>query len=368
MRWALALGWFLPACAKDPQPAENTCGENDVCVLAGTGELGFNEDGLPYDETRLASPSAVYESPDGLPIIVDYSNMRVRTVDPEDGTIRTLVGNGFHAYSELGTHPHDTPLENPIDIGWNTDGHLCVLPQHEGRVVCVENDEITAFAGTGEIADGGDDGPAVDATMGYGGGMVFADDGTLYISDTTHSRIRRVSTDGTIDTVLGIGEGGATPLGFGPETAIRFPERLALSEDNDRLFVADTYNNRVLALDTETLEVSLIAGTGEAGFSGDDGDATSAQLNLPVGVTAGPDNSVLIADTRNHVIRHVDSDGTIRTVVGTGSTTLETVPQPPLQFAVLGPAGLSWNENGDLLIAEQWGHRILFARNLWGAL
>jgi len=366
MRWVLAFGWLLPACAKDPEPKAG-CTGNAVCIIAGTGDLGFNGDDLPATETRLASPSAVYEGPDGQPIIVDYSNMRVRAVD-DDGMIRTLVGNGFHAYSEPGVHPLDSPLENPVDIGWNAAGQLCVLPQHEGRVVCVEDDQIIPFAGTGEIADGGDGGSALEATMGYGSGMVFAEDGTLYISDATHSKIRRVNTDGIIETVLGTGAAGDDTLGIGPETSFRFPERIALDEENHRLIVADTHNNRVLALDIDTLEVSLVAGTGESGFSGDGGPGTTAQLHLPVGVAVGPDGGVLIADTRNHVLRHVNADGTIDTVLGTGSTTASTSPDTPLQFSLLGPAGMAWTAEGDLLIAEQLGQRILKARNLWDAL
>ena len=198
--------------------------------------------------------------------------------------------------------------------------------------------------------------------------MVFAEDGTLYISDSTHSRIRRVSPNGTIETVLGTGEAGTSPPGFGPDTAIRFPERLALDEEHGRLLVADTHNHRVLALDTDTLDATLVAGAGESGFSGDGGPATEARLHLPLGVAIGPDGSVLISDTRNHVIRHVDAAGTIDTVMGTGETAVQSESDVPLQFPVVGPAGLSWTQDGDLLVAEQLGHRILTLRDFWDAL
>jgi sugar lactone lactonase YvrE len=294
--------------------------------------------------------------------------MRVRVVD-EDNIIRTQVGDGFHAYSEVGAHPLDTPLENPVDIAWSPLGELCILPQHEGRVVCVdENNQIQRFAGTGVIADSGDGGAALDAEMGYGGGMVFAEDGTLFISDSSHSKVRRVLPDGSIDTVLGTGEAGSGPTGFGPDTPIRFPERLAVDEDNRRLIVADTHNHRVLALDLDTLQATVLAGTGESGFSGDGGPAENASLNQPLGVTVGPDGGVLIADSRNHVIRYVDADGQIDTVIGTGETTLSTRPDAYLQFSVVGPAGMSWTTDGDLMVAEQLGHRILRVAKFWDEL
>lgn len=368
MRWLLALGWVLPACEKEPEPiSQEGCEDNEVCILAGTGELGFNGEDLPALETRLASPSAVYEGPDGHTIIVDYSNMLVRIID-DHGIALTMVGNGFHAYAELGAAPQESPLENPVDIGWNAQGNLCILPQHEGRVVCIEDNQVTAFAGTGEISDTGDGGPALEATMGYGSGMAFAEDGTLYVSDSTHSRIRRVNTDGSIETVLGTGEAGTGTLGFGPDTALRFPERLALDEEHGRLLVADTYNHRILAMDTDTLDVTLVAGTGDLGFSGDGGPALDAQFYLPLGVAIGPNGGVLISDTRNHVIRYVDAAGNIDTVMGTGETTVQSDPDLPLQFPVVGPAGLAWTQDGDLLVAEQFGHRILTVRNFWDAL
>jgi sugar lactone lactonase YvrE len=366
MRWLLALGWWAPSCAKNPEPTDR-CSAGDVCIEAGTGELGFNGDDLGKRDTRLASPSAVYEHPEGRIVIVDYSNMRVREVT-ESGAIQTVVGNGFHAYSEPGATPLETPLENPVDIGWNPDGQLCVLPQHEGRVICLNGDGlIERYAGTGIIGDAGDDGPALDADIGYGGGMVFAEDGTLYVSDSTHSRVRRIRPDGTIDTALGTGEAGLGEPGFGPETAIRFPERLAYDETNQRLLVADAHNHRVLSVDAESLAVQWVAGTGEAGFSGDGGPATDAMLNQPMGVAVDADGGILIADTRNHVIRRIDPAGAIDTLVGTGADHATTDRASFDDFSMVGPAGLSWTAAGDLLIAEHWGHRILRARDLVSA-
>ena len=280
MKWLLALSGTLPSCSEPPSK-NGECGPSEVCIIAGTGDLGFNGDDQSARKTRLASPSAVYESPDGEVVVVDYSNMRIRTVDGE-GNIQTTVGNGFHAYSEMGANPLDTPLENPIDMGWNLAGDLCLLPQHEGRVICVNGDnKIERYAGTGVIADGHDGGDALDADLGYGGGMVFTADGTLFISDSTFSRVRRITPDGTIDTVLGTGSAGTGEAGFGPDMSIWFPERLAFDEGTQRLIVADTWNHRVIELDADTLEARILAGTGEGGFSGDAGPAAEAQFNFP---------------------------------------------------------------------------------------
>jgi DNA-binding beta-propeller fold protein YncE len=325
----------------------------------GSGDLGFNGVGLPSLETRLASPTSVRSDPDGRPVVIDYSNMRVRVLT-ESGTVETLVGNGYHGYSEIGVTALETPLENPVDAVWGPDGLLYVLPQHEGRVIVVAADgTIARVAGTGVLADTGDGGDSLDAEMGYGGGLAFADDGTLFVSDNSFSRIRRFGTDGIADTVLGVGSGGPGELGYGPETSIWSPERVVVDGPRNRLLVPDSFNHRVLALDLETLTVTLIAGSGERGYSGDGGPAELAELHNPVGIEVTAEGTVLIADLENNVLRAVFPDGIIETVAGTGAVTDISTVEDPLAFHMRRPAGLAWASGGDLLIAERSGHRVL---------
>ena len=273
-----------------------------------------------------------------------------------DGLVQTIVGNGIHAYSEPGADPLQTPLENPVDAKWGPDGVLYVLPQHEGRVIRLDAD-VTVCAGTGVIGDAGDGGDALDAEMGYGGGLALGPDGSMFISDNTFSRVRRVTPDGRIDTILGIGEAGTGAPGPGPSMAIRNPERVALDEANDRLIVADTGNHRVIAVDLGTLRATVIAGTGERGWAGDGGPGAAALLDGPVGVevVAG---GVLVADLGNDVVRLVDESGDIDVVAGVvgGGESWSDVPEA---FAMKGPAGLAWTDDGDLLVAERTGQRVL---------
>ena len=332
------------------------CADGLVCTIAGNGLLGFNGDGMDARDSWLAAPTSVTVDPEGRPVVIDYSNMRVRVLD--DGVLTTIVGDGRHAYSEIGAAPRDTPLENPVDAVWGPDGLLYVLPQHEGRVIRVKDGVIERFAGTGAIDHAGDGGPAVDAAMGYTGGFAFGPDGSLYISDNTHSRVRRIDPTGIIATVLGTGERALGTPGYGPEMAIDSPERIAI--DGDRLLVADTANDRVLGLDLTTLEATVIAGTGERGFAGDGGQAVDAQLDRPVGVLPGRDGGVLIGDLENHVVRFVSADGSIRTVLGTGARWEDAEDGlPATEMALRKPAGMAWAPNGDLLIAERGGHRVL---------
>ncbi|GEM_PF-1520245 len=336
-----------------------TCEPDRICAIAGSGELGFNGDGLRALQTRLASPTSVTVDPQGRPVVVDYSNMRVRVL-ADDGRIETLAGNGYHAYSELGVDPLHSPLENPVDAGWGPDGRLYVLPQHEGRVIVVDDDGVFQLvAGTGVLADSGDGGDALDAEMGYGGGFSFAADGTLFVSDNSFSRVRRVSPDGVIDTVLGVGSGGTGEPGYGPDVAIWSPERVLVDDARGRLLVADTFNHRVLAVDLETLDAVVVAGSGERGHTGDGGPAVDAALDSPVGLAVTAEGAVIVADLQNNVLRVVALDGGIETVAGTGELTGESWVEDPLDFVLKRPAGMAWTPDGDLLIAERSGHRML---------
>lgn len=341
----------LAAGCQDP------CEAGRICVLIGDGELGFNGDGLPGPQTRLASPTSVGVDPDGRVFVVDYSNMRVRTLE-EDGTVSTTVGNGEHAYSEIGRYRLDSALENPVDAAWGPDDRLYVLPQHEGRVITIgPSGLIEACVGTGVLADSGDGGHALDAELGYGGGLALGPDGAIYVSDATFHRVRRIDPSGSIGTVLGTGEAGLGAPGFGPETAIRGPERLALDATGERLIVADTVNHRVLALDLTSLQVEIVAGDGTRGRSGDGGPGVAARLDYPTGVAVAPDGAVLIADLGNDVIRRVGLDGTIAIVAG-GEDEKARPHGPAGRFPMRGPAGLAW-DGPDLLIAERSGQRVL---------
>ncbi len=362
------------------------CGPNcipgAICEIAGTGELGFNGEGLDALDTKLASPTSVLTDPQDRMMVVDYSNMLVRVLD-DDGTLQSMVGKNVHSFSEIGADALDTPLENPVDASWGPDGLLYILAQHEGRVIRVgEDGRIELYAGSGVLADGPGGVPAVEAEMGYGGGMAWGPDGSLYVSDSTYSRVRRFTPDGSVEIVLGrhpvdptdevgedTGDGGIVDDAPASLTAegdlpaqgeeVRYPERLVVDAARDRLIVADTGNHRVVALDLQTGVSSVLAGTGQSGFAGDGGPATEAQLSGPVGVEVTADGSVIIADLNNDVLRLVTADGTIETVAGDRDGETPRSWGDPLEFPMRRPAGLAWTAEGDLLIAERGGHRVL---------
>ncbi len=327
----------------------------------GTGELGFNGDGLPGPETMLASPMAAREDPDGRPVVIDFSNMRLRAVQGDDGLVQTIVGSGIHAYSEPGAAALESPLENPIDARWGPDGLLYVAPLHEGRLIRVgEDGRIERVVCTGESLDStGDGGAALDATMGYPGGLAWGSDGTLFVSDNSNHRVRAVSPDGVIDTVIGTGERGFDLEGEGISVRLSYPMQLEVV--GERLLVADSGNHRVGELDLATGMFRTLVGTGEEGFAGDGGPATSARLSEPTGLAA-MDGRIWVGDLGNGVVREIAPDGMIETVVGGSADDAEGDVFDAMSAPLRRPAGLATTAAGELLIADRGAHRVFLWR------
>ena len=176
---------------------------------------------------------------------------------------------------------------------------------------------ITTVAGTGDEGFSGDGGPATSARLNRPWAIALDGAGNLYITDLRNIRIRKVDTSGTITTVAGTGEEGFSGDG-GPATSAQLfgPRGVAL-DGAGNLYIADTGNIRIRKVDTAGT-ITTVAGTGVFGFSGDGGPATSAQLNGDRGIALDGAGNLYIAEFVNRRIRKMDTSGTITTVAGTG--------------------------------------------------
>lgn len=305
--------WFiLEACA------EPACEEvsGNVCAVAGTGDQGFNGDGLSPAETWLYLPTALAWSPEGELVVVDYNNMRVRALaDP----VRSLAGNGEHAYATPGAGVLESALENPIDVAWSPAGAMTISASHEARVLLVEDGVVGVYAGTGEEGDDGDGGPATAARFSAElGGIAWDDDGRLAIVDTAFGTLRVVQPDGTVERwatgmsrpqgvswidgafwVADTGGGriwrvdaeGATVEAEG------FVQPWAVADVGGVVVAAD---NRVWRLDGE-----VIAGSGADESSGDGGPAVDAGFATVSDLLPAPEGGFYLAELRGAVVRRV---------------------------------------------------------------
>ena len=219
--------------------------------------------------------------------------------------------------------------------------------------------EIVTVAGNGSAGYSGDGGPALQAQLNQPFGVVRGPDGDLYICDTGNHVIRKVAADGTIDTVAGNGEAGYSGDG-GPalEAALNEPYEIRFDRQGNMVFV-EMANHVVRRVDQTTGLISTLAGTGEAGFSGDGGPAVEARLSRPHSIQLGPSGDLFICDIGNHRVRRVGrEDGRILTFAGTGGQG-KTPDGAALEGTPLnGPRALDFDAEGNLWLALREGNAV----------
>ena len=219
---------------------------------------------------------------------------------------------------------------------------------------------ITTIAGTGEAGFSGDGGDALLASLNRPYGIFVDPEGDLFIADRYNNRIRRVDgATGIITTVAGTGVAGFSgDEGEAAHASLNEPASVFVDSEGN-LFIADRYNHRVRRVDGETRIITTVAGTGTAGFSGDGGRATQARLHEPIGVFVDLEGDLFIADYVNHCIRRVDSQtGIVSTVAGTGMAGFSGDRGQAIQADLNDPVGIFVDSEGNLFIADAANHRV----------
>ena len=216
---------------------------------------------------------------------------------------------------------------------------------------------ISTVAGTGVAGFAGDNEPAVSAQLNTPYEIAVDSTGTLYFSDRDNNRVRKITTDGKISTVAGTGVAGFGGDN-GPATSAQLnkPRGVAL-DSTGTLYIADSVNHRVRKV-TADGKISTVAGTSTKGFNGDGGPATAAQLSWPYGVTVDGADTLYIADTGNHRVRKITADRKISTIAGTGAKGFNGDGGPATAAQLHNPMGLVLDSTGTLYIADVDNHRV----------
>jgi uncharacterized repeat protein (TIGR01451 family) len=257
--------------------------------------------------------------------------------------ISTIAGTGTQGYSGDGGPSSIAQLAFPWGIALDSAGNLYIADVYNQRVRKVAvNGTISTVAGNGSAGYSGDGGQATSAQLNQPFDVAVDAAGNLYVADSANHRVRKVAANGTISTVAGTGTAGYSgDGGLATSAQLNGPDGLTVDAAGN-LYIAEYANNSVRKVAPNGV-ISTFAGNGTLGYSGDGGAATSAQLNAPHGMAASPGGSLYIADSNNSVVRVVASNGTISTV----------------NVSVFRPCGVALDTAGNLYIANTYAQTVL---------
>jgi uncharacterized protein (TIGR03437 family) len=267
------------------------------------------------------------------------------------GVITTVAGTDFTFPTNV-TLATNAPLGRLEGVavdsqgnvyGADSDNNLVVQINPQGIIRVVAGNAIGGFSGDG--------GPATSASLslGFASGVALDSSGNLYIADTYNGRVRMVSANGIITTVAGSGNYGFSGDG-GPATSASLENPTGIVVDTSgNLFISDSYNNRIRKVSANGVIVT-IAGNGSYGSTGDGGPATSAGLSNPNGLAVDTSGDLFIADTNGNKVRKVSASGVITTVAGCGCT--GGADGGPATSASMYPTAVTLDSFGNLFIAD----------------
>lgn len=230
-------------------------------------------------------------------------------------------------------------FDDPYGLARTNDGTLYVADAGDNnRIRLVTADgRVATVAGSRE---GFVDGSGLAAAFHTPSGLALDGDGNLYVADTGNHAIRKISRQGVVSTLAGDGAPGYRD-GPGAQAQFDGPMGVAVSR-RGRVFVADTYNDRIRVIEPDGT-VSTLAGNGRPGLA--DGAAAIAQFDTPTALALDAQGLLWVADTRNRALRRVEPDGDV--------STLQLAPSASNQGPLVRPAALAIAHDGVIYVADQ---------------
>jgi hypothetical protein len=340
---------------------------NIITTVAGNGSGGYSGNDGVSTNASLNNPAGVAVDAHGNVFFSDEYNNVIREVQCYDiygnyGIITTVAGSGNGGYSGDGGTATNASLSSPTGVAVDAYGNLFIAD--EGNNVIRElwtNGIITTVAGNGSRGYSGDGGTATNANLAIPTGVAVDTYGNLFIADQGNNRIREVSTNGLITTVAGtadgywggyFGDGGAAT-----NAGLSSPYGVAV-DMNGNLFFSDTGNNVIREVNTNGI-IMTVVGTGRYGPINNGGAATNSTLTYPYGVAMDAHRNLFIADRGNNLIEEVNASGIIRAVAGMGNGEGGEVGSysgdggPATSANLYFPTDVAVDAHGNLFIADQ---------------
>lgn len=294
-----------------------------ISTVAGSNvQGGFSGDGGPATQAELSFPVAVGSDGAGSIYISDAGNQRIRKVSAATQTISTLAGRGDKDFGGEEIPAVRGRLFQPYGLVFDSQENLFIADTQVGRIRRLDRERQTLLTIAGRrTGEGiGNGGPAIDAFLSFPASLAMDGDFNLMVLDSQFSTLRQiVFVTGFIESVAGVGGFGFAGDGGPAQSAmLNQPQGIALDAAHN-IYIADSENHRIRRIDAQTRIITTIAGTGTPGVSGDGGPARFAQLAFPTSLAFDSKGNLLIGDSGNQRIRRIEATTqTIRTVAGNG--------------------------------------------------
>ncbi|GEM_PF-1554272 len=359
-----------------------------ISTIAGNGSTGDSGDG---NSALSATLNIVYG------IAVDSSGNLYLTLANSSG-VRVIINGTIYLFGYTVGDSGPSTLNFPMNCFIDASNQLYIADTGNFLLRKVSlsggGNVMTTVAGNGQFLSAGDGGPAVKARLNVPQGVAVDPAGNVYIADTQNNKIRKITTDGNIHTLAGNGaaSGVFSPVEVATAAAVNSPVTVAVDntsgdlysvsyelfrvnpagmldeaipaggawvavDPSGNVYVAATFQNQVLKLGP-SLTFTVVAGTGQQGFSGDGGRATAATMSNPTGLAFDSAGNMYIAEYASQRIRKVSPTGIITTYAGSGTCGFSGDGGLATSAKLCGPSGLAIDRHGNLYIADQNNGRI----------
>ena len=322
-----------------------------IATVAGNGKFWFRGDGGPGAGATLDSPSGMAVNSKGHVIFSDKMHNRLRWIDRK-GFIFTLAGTGNQGNEGDGGLASQAALFLPGAMAVGPKNNIYfVSPQGSSKFVRKIDPQgrITRFAGNGVLGDKGDGGPAVLASFGVIQDIAVDRQGNVYLADLTNRKVRKVDTQGVVSTLA-----SDTWVKIADEEI--HPNGIAINKSGE-IFISDSGSSKIRKVDRDQ-NVTIFAGTGEFRDFGDGGPAIQAGIRSPGGLAFSPDGELYIAEETSHRIRKINKEGNIIHVAGTGVAGYGGDGGPATQAQLKSPYRVAIDKEGNLYFSDRDNNRI----------
>jgi len=365
--------------------------DGTVTIFAGNGKAGYSGDGQQAVSAQLYWPIALALDGSGSLIVSDENNGRIRKVSADgtivsitpqqitavhgvcvdkrgnvyfvlgqgqvskvapDGTISTIAGTFNNAgYSGDGGQAAKAQLTYPADLSLDAAENLYIADWGGNRVRKVSTSGIITTIAGSSLIDFSADGPATSVQLGSPTAIVLDSANNIFTADPRNNVVRKISSDGTVVTVAGNTSSGYSGDG-GPSSKAQVASPGALAVDTaGNLLIADYGNSRIRRIGSNGT-ITTIVGTGVSGYSGDGGQATSAQIYAPTGLAVDKAGNIYFTDNGNYRVRKVAANGLISTIAGVGISGFSGDGGSALKASLESPHALTVDSEGNVYIVD----------------